>query len=284
MQARVWAGAWSQPRGGYYAKLSGIHYLSTEVFNDKGCRIPRGNEDIDNNDKDCPVLSDNDYNDDNQFRARQVLLYGEYGLIERLTLTGQVGAARLVSEDTFVESITWGLGDVHLGAKYQLTGGQITGGPLVLSSQVNVAFPSGYDRGYKPALGTGYSELGARLLAGLSLYPLPLYAGGEVGYKLRGGPWSNQVSYFVELGATPRPWLFAKGFVAGVDTRSKKKPEEIGLVGVEHVSEGDSTEVGFNASVQVAGPLWIDLLWKSVFKGKDIGAGSSLGLGLALIR
>ena len=184
-----------------------------------------------------------------------------------------------MSEDSFVERITWGLGDVHLGAKYQLTGGR-----LVLSPQVDVAFPSGYDREYDPALGTGYSEQGARLLAGLSLYPLPLYAGAEMGYKLRGGPFSNQVSYFVELGATPRPWLFAKGFVASVYTLTEATEDSGGLVGVVQVSEGDFVEVGVNAAVQVVGPLWLDLLWKSVFKGENIGAGSSLGLGLALIR
>ena len=72
----VWGGAWSQPRGGYYAKLSGIHYSTAEVFNDMGKRAAMGM-------------------DDNQFRARQVLAYGEYGLRERLTLTGQVGAGRL---------------------------------------------------------------------------------------------------------------------------------------------------------------------------------------------
>ena len=254
----VWAGAWSQPRGGYYAKLSGIHYSTDEVFNDMGQRAAMGM-------------------DDNQFRARQVLAYGEFGLLDRLTLTGQVGAGRLVSEDSLVERITWGLGDVHLGAKYQLTEGR-----LVLSPQVDVAFPSGYNRDYDPALGTGYSEQGARLLAGLSLYPLPLYAGGEVGYKLRGGPFSNQVSYFVELGATPHPRLFAKGFVASVYTLAADS--EGGVVGVVQVSEGDFTEVGGNVAVQMAGPLWIDLLWKSVFRGENIGAGSSLGLGLALIR
>ncbi len=254
----VWAGAWSQPRGGFYAKLSGIHYSTTEVFNDMGKRAAMGM-------------------DDNQFRARQVLAYGEYGLLERLTLTGQVGAGRLVSEDTFVERITWGLGDVHFGAKYQITRGR-----LVLSPQVDVAFPSGYDRTYDPALGTGYSAQGARLLAGLSLYPLPLYAGAEMGYKVRGGPFSNQVSYFVELGATPRPWLFAKGFVSQVYTRAADS--EGGQVGVVQVSEGDFAEVGGNVAVQVAGPLWIDLLWKSVFRGENIGAGSSLGLGLVLIR
>ncbi|MCE2450968.1 MAG: hypothetical protein J4F35_22235 [Candidatus Latescibacteria bacterium] len=59
-----WAGAWSQPRGGYYAKLSGIHYSTAEVFNDMGQRAAMGM-------------------DDNQFRARQVLAYGEYGLRER---------------------------------------------------------------------------------------------------------------------------------------------------------------------------------------------------------
>ena len=256
----VWAGAWSQPRGGYYAKLSGIDYSTAEVFNDMGQRAAMGM-------------------DDNQFRARQVLAYGEYGLRERLTLTGQVGAGRLVAEDRFVERITWGLGDVHLGAKYELAEGE---GPMVVSSQVEVAFPSGYDPDYDPPLGTGHFELGTRLLAGLSLYPLPLYAGGEVGYKLRDGPFSNQVSYFVEVGATPLPRLFVKGFVASVYTLAADS--EGGLVGVVQVSEGDFAEVGCNAAVQVVGPLWIDLLWKAVFRGENIGAGSSLGVGLALIH
>jgi hypothetical protein len=257
--SEVSAGAWSQPKGHYYTKISGISYSSEEVFDDMGERAPMGV-------------------DDNQFYSRQTFVYGEYGLRDRLTITGQVGGGRLVAEDSFIERVTWGLGDVHLGLKYQATGGGLVVAPLL-----RVKIPTGYDPDFDPALGTGDPDLEGRLLAGMSLYPLPLYAGAEAGYKLRGGPFSNQVSYFLELGATPHPRLFAKAFVEGVNTLSDGA-ENTGIVGVAQVSEGDFAKVGFNASAQVTGPLWVDLLWEGVLTGENIGAGSSWGFGLALIR
>ena len=242
----VWGGAWSQPRGGYYAKLSGIHYSTAEVFKRHG--------------QNALLWAWTT----NQFRARQVLAYGEYGLRERLTLTGQVGAGRLVSEDRFVERITWGLGDVHLGAKYQLTGGR-----LVLSPQGRCRVP----QRVRPRVRSGSWDWlcrtgGAAIGGSVALSAAVLRGCRGGGYKRRGGPFSNQVSYFVELGATPLPWLFAKGFVASVYTLSAADSEG-GLVGVVQVSEGDFAEVGANAAVRVAGPLWIDLLWKVVFKRRE---------------
>ena len=57
-----------------------------------------------------------------------------------------------------------------------------------------------------------------------------------------------------------------------------------GLVGVVQISEGDFANVGFNAAARLAGPLWLDFLWAGMVSGKNIGAGSSWGLGLALIH
>ena len=255
----VSAGAWAQAPGHYYTKVSGIFYSSEEVFNDMGKRAPMGM-------------------DQEQFYARQTFVYGEYGLRERLTLTGQFSAGRLVAEDRFIERVTKGLGDVQLGVKYQLKGGG-----LVVSPLVELKLPTGYDSAYTPALGTGDPDLEVRILSGLSLYPLPFYTGAEVGYKLRGGPFSNQVSYVIEVGATPHPRLFAKIFYNGVNTLSDALANA-GLVGVVQISEGDFANVGFNAAARLAGPLWLDFLWAGVVSGKNIGAGSSWGLGLVLIH
>ena len=109
----AWAGAWAQPKGQYYTKLSSIFYRSDEVFDAAGDRQP------------ITIYGSN-------FRANQGFLYAEYGLLERLTLITQLSGASLESENNIRHNVlrltTSGLGDVVLGAKYQLVGT-----PIVLS-------------------------------------------------------------------------------------------------------------------------------------------------------
>ena len=95
-----------------------------------------------------------------------------------------------------------------------------------------------------------------------------------------GGLFSNQIPYLFEAGASPHQRLFIKGYVDGVETLSKKR-ENAGLVGLAQVSEGDLTKMGLNAAFKIAGSLWIDLLWERTVTGENVGAGSSMGFGLA---
>ena len=157
------AGAWSQPKGHYYAKLSGILYTSDEVYNDMGVRQAQG--------------MDND-----SFDGTQGFLYVEYGLQDRLTIIGQVNAGVLASMNDLVKSETTGIGDFDIGAKYQLVDG-----PIVLTPFVTMKIPTGYNEHYDPPMGTGNADLELRLLAARSLYPLPLYIGVESGYRFRKG-------------------------------------------------------------------------------------------------
>ena len=120
------AGAWSQPKGHYYAKLSGILYSSDEVFDDMGMRQRMGM-------------------DGDSFDGSQGFLYGEYGLADRLTVIGQTNAGVLVSENTLVRKETTGIGDFDIGAKYQLLNG-----PVVLSPFLTFKIPTGYDGDYDP--------------------------------------------------------------------------------------------------------------------------------------
>ena len=256
----AWAGAWSQAKGRYYAKVSGIFYSSDQVYNDMGKRDPLGaNED--------------------RFESRQGFLYLEYGLLDRLTLVAQMNAGELVFRDTLV--VKWrrtrGTGDVDLGGKYQLVDD-----PLVLAPMVSFKLPTGYDRKHDPSLGTGETDLEFRMLAGRSLYPWPLYVGAESGYRVRGGPYSNQVPYFLEVGVTPHPGVFAKVYLEGRNTLTPDQEESAGVVGASvQVSEGDFTKAGFNAAFNAGGPLWVDLLWESIVAGENIGAGMSWGIGLS---
>ena len=257
LPAALWAGAWSQAPGSYYAKVSGLFYRSEDVFNDMGKRAPMGM-------------------DGEAFRAAQSFLYLEYGLRERLTLVGTTNAGRLVGEDQFIESTTWGIGDVELGLKYQLTQK-----PLIVSPQLVFKIPTGYNADFAPAMGTGKFDAEARLLLSRSLYPLPVYFSAEMGYRLRGGAYSDQVPNLIEAGVTPHRRFFAKAFLSGTNTRSKIASEDVGVVGLAQVSEGDFVKFGGQLAIGVTGPLWVDILYESVVDGENIGAGTTWGIGLS---
>lgn len=62
----TWAGAWAQPKGHMYAKVSGIFYAAEDIYNDMGQRQQMG------------------LNDD-KFSSQQMFVYLEYGLLEALS-------------------------------------------------------------------------------------------------------------------------------------------------------------------------------------------------------
>jgi len=254
----VWAGAWSRAPGSYYAKVSGLLYDSEDVFNDMGRRAPMGM-------------------DGERFRAGQSFLYLEYGLREHMTLVSSLSAGRLVSEDQFVESTTWGIGDVEVGIKYQLSEKA-----LVVAPQLMLKIPSGYNANFDPAMGTGEIDVEARFLVSRSLYPLPVYFSAELGYRMRGGLYSDQMPYVIEAGATPHKRLFAKIFGSGTDTRNKDASEASGIVGLAQVSEGDFLKVGAQLAVGITEPLWLDVLFERTVDGENVGAGTTWGIGLSL--
>ena len=201
---------------------------------------------------------------DDQFDGRQMFLYVEYGLRERLTLVTQVNVGVLTDEDAFVRMETTGIGDLDVGLKYQLVDS-----PLVVSPMLSLKIPTGYDDAYDPALGTGKLDAEGQLLVSRSLYPLPLYAGVEVGYRLRGGAFSNQWSWSTEVGATPHARVFAKAFAAQTSTLVSFNDEDLGVVdGSTQVSEGDFTNLGVNIAVEVVSGLWLDGLLEKTIDGE----------------
>ncbi len=254
------AGAWSQAKGGYYAKFSGIFYNAGEAFDGQGNRQSRAL--------------------DETFDSRQGFFYLEYGLKNRLTLITSLSAGRLASETTQSSLSTSALGDLGIGAKYQ-----ITDGPVVLAPYVMLKLPTGYDEADVPAIGTGDPDFEVRMLAARSLYPTPLYLGVELGLRLRSGRFSNQVPYTFEVGATPNDRLFFKIAFDGVNTLIGSGGNTAVMDSMSNqVSEGDFVKVGFNAAFNVAGNAWIDVSYDTVFSGKNVGAGSSFGIGLSISR
>jgi len=212
------------------------------------------------------------------FDSRQAFFYVEYGVRDRLTVIGSTSAGRLRSEVGSASLSTSALSDLDVGVKYQLTDG-----PIVLAPYFRVKVPTGYSASAVPAVGTGDIDFEGRVLAARSFYPLPIYVGAELGLRHRSGRFSNQVPYVFEIGATPSKRLFLKVVVDGVNTLigSAGNTGAMNLMSMQ-VPEGDFTKVGFNAAFNVAGNVWVDATYDTIFRGKNVGVGRAFGVGLSI--
>lgn len=159
-----------------------------------------------------------------------------------------------------------------LGAKYQLVSR-----PIVLSPYVNVKIPTTYDDELNPALGTGSMDVELRLLVARSFFPLPAYLGAEAGYRFRGGPFSNQIGFSGEVGATPLSRLSVKAYLE--NSRTLNGNARLAEPGLVQVSEGDFTKLGLITGFRVRGPFWLEASLESVLVGEDVSAGQSWGVG-----
>jgi len=196
------AGVWTQSEHGYYLKLSGLSFTTTEELDPDGVSLDRPGD---------GELTDN-----------SLSAYLEYGLSDRLTLVASLPYKNL--EDTrfvggrqngvaAVESSS-GFGDLETRLRWLLQTD-----PVVLSLAVGGKVPTGYEvlTSTRVPLGTGEFDADARLLAGHSFYPLPLYTTAELGYRKRGGRFSDEILFSAEAGYTIGR-LMLKANMSGVRT------------------------------------------------------------------
>jgi len=194
---RAAGGAWPQKKGKYFFKTSFNYLLTTTELNYTGAEFP--------------ISFERPRRGGTSFRDLNTTLYMEYGLTSRLTaivnlpfkaLTAEWVDTVSVSQRVFLsQSFTEiGLADLSLGLRFP-----ILMNPFVLSLQGDVKLPLGYEGPEKadkesPPLGSGQTDFDAQLLFGRSLYPLPLYVTGAVGYRFRGGVFNDEYFYYAELG------------------------------------------------------------------------------------
>lgn len=196
------AGAWTQSEHGYYLKLSGLSFTTTEELDPDGESLPRVG--------------------DGELTDVSLSTYLEYGLTDRLTLVASIPYKNV--EDTryvggrqngvaAVESSN-GFGDLETRLRWLLRTD-----PVVLSVALGGKIPSGYEvtPSTRIPLGTGEFDGDVRLLAGRSFYPLPLYTTGELGFRRRGGRFSDEILFSAEAGYTVGD-LMLKGNLSGVRT------------------------------------------------------------------
>ncbi len=178
------AGAWTAKKGEVYLKLSANEFNSSSNFTVTG-------------DVFDPFA---DFDDRySKFRDRNLQLYIEVGLLDKLTFVGSVTYKELQQRTKLpnleVGADNSGLADMDLGLRYRLTEG-----PNVLALALTVKLPWLYesdDNFFE--LGNGQEDFDVRLLYGRSLGK-GFYGGLEAAYRFRTEEPSDEYRYLAELG------------------------------------------------------------------------------------
>ena len=292
------AGAWTQAPGGMYFKIAGLSFRSQDYLDATGDRRERVAK------PSMEELSD-----------ESISAYLEYGLHERLTLVATLPYKRLVYKNTEVkvfnrsdgpdttitrirpDEISSGLADLELRLRWRLLRN-----PAVVSLALGGKFPLGYDidqdsigsldaggLGLGPSpmggadnkvpLGTGERDIDMRLLVGKSLYPLPGYLTSTVGYRKRGGAFSDEFFYGLEAGVTYKR-LLVKGVVEGMRTMGDcGAMGQGGLVGDQDILK---LAPGLIWSLSKHLEIGVDLF--HIAAGCNTAAGTTYAAGLAFKR
>ncbi|MBI5050312.1 MAG: hypothetical protein HZC11_05430 [Nitrospirae bacterium] len=158
----------TQSKGHSYHQLTYGYYIS----NQKYTTVPLG--------------GDNEHRDAAKFRAKSITYYGEYGLVDTLTVFTSIPWKEFKSDDTLKyadRNGPSGIGDIDFGLRYNLTNNFI-GGPLSLQGTVKI--PEAYDYGYPLShlsLGDGQYDATLALFYGKGFNKG--YAWLNAGYKCR---------------------------------------------------------------------------------------------------
>lgn len=172
----AFAGGWTHPRGKGYFKLNEQIIRSDSYFK------PSGKKEL--------ITAQSRYT---------TSLYGEFGLVDRLSLVGYIPFYQRISEDGPGSNTKAGTGDWELGARI----GLLTNRATVVSLQVMAGLPLGDSFSeQKVGLFTGDGEFNQlfSLQVGRSLWPAPGYLKGEIGFNNREGDFSDELRYALEAG------------------------------------------------------------------------------------
>ena len=225
------AGGWTQPKGKGYFKLSQQIVRAESLFLATGSKT------------EIPTVSGN-----------TTSLYGEFGLLDRVTLVGYMPFYSSFSVDAEGLGSTSGIGDWDVGVRF----GIVTEGSTVVSLQALAGLPLG-DSGNDIVLWTGDGEFNQllSLQVGHSLYPVPGYLKAEIGYNNRQGDddpiddYSDELRYSLEAGYTVSARLGITVWLRGVEVLGKADDEFRSRYEIEYLSFGPQLDfyVSPNAGV-----------------------------------
>ena len=188
----TYAGGWTHPKGKGYFKLNEQLIRSGSYFQPSGDKV--------------------DITDQSRYTTS---LYGEFGLVDRLTLVGYIPFYQRISEDRPGSDSKTGTGDWELGARI----GLLTNRATVVSLQVMAGLPLG-DSFTEQEVGlfTGDGEFNQlfSLQVGHSLWPTPGYLKAEIGFNNRESDFSDELRYALEAGFMVGERIGVSGWIRGV--------------------------------------------------------------------
>lgn len=250
----LFAGAWTREKNEVYSKLSLSQFESDEVY------APKKNK----------KLPGPDYSE------LTTSVYGEYGFTNSLTGILSFSHKAVESSSASVKSTESGLTDVWVYLKKG-----ILQAPFVLSAQVGVKIPLGYDKDNIPPLGDGQVDYEARFLVGKSFHPFPGYGNAEVGYRKRNGDFSDEIPFRLEVGAFPVKGTLLKISLDGISNTSNDKASELGAnlgpnVFDEEYMKLSSSLIFFNKK-----GYGFEIYYETLLSGANTAAGQTIGVGLS---
>lgn len=174
----LFAGAWTQDKGGSYHRMAMNYYFADKEFDSNG------------NSKSMAS--------DGEFRDFNLNYYVEYGILDNLTAIASLYYKDLEKEDHHFKYESSGTGDFDLGMRYRLHSSNAG----VVSIQGLLKVPELYDEDDPLPLGNGQYDYEVRMLYGRPLWPLlPAYINIEAGYRLRAEKPSDEFRYLLEIGS-----------------------------------------------------------------------------------
>lgn len=245
----LYAGAWAQAKGHYYTKLTFIYSSADGLY---GMNLPA------------------------KFDDRAIYFYGEYGLFNRTTLILSAPTFKQsVNEANSLRGTTTGFlaGDIEVQAKYQFLDK-----PIVASGLIGIKIPAIYDPITFPPLGNGETDLDAKLLLGASLYPIPAYLTGDIGYRKRGGEFVDEINFNFEAGYT----FFNKYLLRFLTTGIRSTDSGAGqseLLGFPLAQE--QFRIGGGIIYKLDNNFELDVTYLKTTSGKYIPKANELFVGLA---
>lgn len=213
------AGGWTQPKGRGYFKLS------QQVVRADAITRPNGER----------------HDIHTTVSGYTTSLYGEFGLLERVTLVGYMPFYTSFSADVDGIPSSSGIGDWDVGLRI----GILTGGPTVVSLQAMAGLPLG-DSGDDLIFWTGDGEFNQHfsLQIGHSLYPVPAYLKGEIGFNNRKSSdnpedsYADELRYSLEAGYTVAERLGVSLWLRGVEALDRADDEFHRRNDIEYLSFG----------------------------------------------
>ncbi len=258
----AFAGAWTQENQGYYFKLSSHFVQAKHDYDEVGNRILKAGS--------------------GQLTEFDIRGYLEYGIRNGLTLVVSAPYSRLYDVRTFSNGIARerrsGFGDFEIRLKKRL----YKGNRIVISAAGGGKVPLWYqdDPDTRVPLSSKNSDQDMRLLAGVSLYHYGVYITSELGYRKRGGVFSDELFFSFEAGLTVGRFL-VKGYLAGIQSRGvcDVTSGEVNLIG-----DQDILKLSPGVIYRLKEGIELSLELNHTAAGCNTSAGSQYSVGIAFKR